>query len=87
MKLFIFKIKKFFKTIPELFKSTKVKMVYDSDLNNLIESLGIKKKIENGDFSCRFCSVPITHENLGAIQKDSGELKFICTKLECLSKL
>lgn len=87
MKLFIFRIKNFFKTLPELFKSTKVKMVYDSDLSNLVESLGIKTKIEDGAFFCRFCNTQITLENLGAIQKESDGLKFICTKLECLSKL
>jgi len=87
MRLFYFKIKNFFKTLPELFKSTKVKMVYDSDLSNLVESLGIKTKIENGDFLCRFCNVQITLENLGSIQKDVGELRFTCTNLECLSKL
>jgi len=87
MKLIIFRIKSFFKKLPELFKSTKVKMVYDSDLDHLIESLGIKTKVADGVFSCRFCNAQINHENLGAIQKDGGDLKFICMKLECLSKL
>lgn len=87
MKFLLFKIKKFFSTLPEHFKRTQVKAVYDSDLKGLIESLGITNEIETGNRSCKFCGTSITFENLQAIQKESGELKFICTKSECFSKI
>ena len=86
MKL-LFKIKRFFSTLPDRFRKTNIKAVYDSDLKSLINSLGIKDKIDNGAYVCRFCNAPITFENLQAIQKEGGELKFICTKLECFSKI
>ena len=87
MRLFLFKIKKFFVSLPDSFRRTRVKAVYDSDLKNLIDFLGIEKEIESGTHNCKFCNSPITFENLQAIQKDGGELKFICTKNECFSKL
>lgn len=87
MKLVLFKIKNFFKTFPDRFGRTRVRAVYDSDLKNLIDSLGIRSEIDSGIYTCKFCDTPITFENLRAIQKEAGELKFICTKLECFSKI
>jgi len=87
MKLFLFKIKNFFKTLPDRFGKTRVKAVYDSDLMNLVESLGIRSGIEAGTYSCKFCATTITFDNLQAIQKEGGELKFICSNLECFSKI
>lgn len=87
MNLFLFRIKNFFETLPDRFKRTHVRAVYDSDLKNLIDSLGIRSEIDSGTYACKFCNIPITFENLRAIQKESGELKFICTKLECFSKI
>ncbi len=87
MKLFWYKIKNFFSKLPDRFKKTSIKAVYDSDLMNLVESLGIKDSIETGSYLCKFCATPITFENLQAIQKDGGELKFICSRLECFSKI
>lgn len=87
MRLFLFKIKNFLKTFPDRFSRTRVRAVYDSDLKNLIDSLGIRNEIDSGTYACKFCNTPITFENLRAIQKEAGALKFICTKLECISKI
>ncbi len=87
MKFLLFKIKKFFAALPNSFRRTRVRAVYDSDLKNLIDSLGIAQEIESGKYNCKFCNAIITFENLQAIQKEGGELKFICTKLECFSKI
>lgn len=87
MKLLLFKIKKFFSALLNSFRRTRVKAVYDSDLKNLIDSLGITQEIESGKYNCKFCNTIITFENLQAIQKEGGELRFICTKLECFSKI
>lgn len=87
MKLLLFKIKKFFAALPNSFRRTRMKAVYDSDLKNLIDSLGITPGIEGGKYNCKFCNAIITFENLQAIQKESGELIFICTKPECFSKI
>lgn len=87
MSLFIFRVKKFFKSIPGLFKRTQIKAVYDDDLKSLIDSLGISPDIESGNFKCKYCSAVITFENLQAISKESGEIKIVCSNLECVSKL
>ncbi len=87
MKLFWYKIKNFFRKLPDRLGKTRVKAVYDSDLMNLVESLGIKSGIEAGTYSCKFCATAITFDNLQAIQKEGGELKFICSNLECFSKI
>jgi len=87
MILFWHKLKSFLAKFLQRFKTTKVKAVYDSDLIGLVESLGIKKAIESGSYTCKFCGTTICFENLQAIQKDGGELKFICTNPECFSKI
>lgn len=87
MKLFWYKIKNFFRKLPDRFGRTKIRAVYDSDLMNLVESLGIKNAIETGTYSCKFCGTIITFDNLQAIQKEGGELKFICSNPECFSKI
>lgn len=87
MKLFWYKLKNFFRKFPHRFGKTSMRAVYDTDLIHLIESLGVKEAIEAGTYTCKFCYTPITFENLQAIQKEEGELKFICSKAECFSKI
>lgn len=87
MKLLFFKIKKFITSFPDSLKKTQVKAVYDADLKNLVKSLGLDIGIENGKYKCKYCGTIISLENLQVILKENSKIKFICSNLECLSKL
>ena len=64
-----------------------VDAVYDDDLLELLESLGIKNKFLHGKLTCAFCGDVITWENLHSIFPDSGAIKQCCTKPICVSQL
>ncbi len=62
--------------------SMKVKAVYDDDLAAYLTSLGLDP---NGILGrCKFCHDDVTMANLAALFPESGALKVICDKRECL---
>jgi len=61
--------------------------VFDDDLLPMLEQLGLLTKFNNGKINCKFCRDVITEENLASLLKQSGEIKFICDKQECLQKI
>lgn len=85
--LFEFKIKKYFGTLIYRFKKSKVKAVYDDDLPLLLESLGILEKVRQGEVNCVYCGNTVNLDNLEAIFLKNKEIKFVCSKPICISKL
>lgn len=76
-------IKSFFHRL----KKSKIKAVHDSDLNGVLSSLGVLQKVQNGEAICEFCKDVVSIENLEAIFNEGGNIKFICSKPDCVSKL
>lgn len=70
------------------FKSTPVNSVYQEDLLTVLSELGLDKQevIQNGVHCC-FCGDRIEIEDIYALKKEEGELKFICSKPECKIKV
>lgn len=87
MKVLLIKINKIIQSILGCLKKTKVKAVYEDDLKKMIESLGIATGIENGVYKCKYCGSRMSFENLQAILKEKGEIKFVCFDLKCFSKI
>lgn len=85
--LFEFKIKKYFETLIYRFKKSKVKAVHDDDLPLLLESLGILEKVQKGEVNCVYCGNTVNLDNLEAIFLKNKEIKFVCSKPICISKL
>ena len=65
----------------------KIKAVHDSDLLNLLKSLGIYSKFLAGKCKCKFCENQITFENLHSIFPEGGDIKFTCDRPECIRSL
>lgn len=61
--------------------------VYDHELEQLLDSLGLRSKFHAGRLLCAFSRDVITWENLNAVFPDSGEVKVVCTKPECVAAL
>ncbi|TSC94502.1 MAG: hypothetical protein CEN87_471 [Parcubacteria group bacterium Licking1014_1] len=76
-------IKSFFHRL----KKSKIKAVHDSDLTGVLSSLGVLQKVQNGEAICEFCKNVVGMENLEAVFNEGGNIKFICSKPDCVSKL
>lgn len=87
MGLFIIKLQKYLRSFSNRFKKTKIKAVHDSDLLEVLKSLGVLEDIENNKATCIFCRDLVSLETIEAIFQKEGRIKFICSKPECISKL
>lgn len=65
----------------------KVDAIYDDELLDLLESLGLKNKFLHGKLNCAFCSDVITWDNLHSLFPDSGTIKCCCIKPACVNQL
>ena len=64
-------------------ETTKVKAVHDNDLVAYIRSLGLDPESTLG--RCKFCGADVTLDNLAALFPQSGSIKFVCPRRECLA--
>jgi hypothetical protein len=53
-----------------------IKGVYDDDLPQLLEKLGLKDDFDGGRIRCAFSNVVITFDNFLSIFSDGQEIKF-----------
>ncbi len=65
----------------------RVKAVHDQDLERLLDRLGILNKFKQGKLKCKFCKAAITSENLHSIFPQSGNIKVVCDRIECVKEL
>ncbi len=77
------RIKNIFKRL----QKSNIKAVHDSDLQDVLTSLGVFEKVSNGNATCTFCNTNVNLDNLEAVYKERGSIKFICSKDDCVSKL
>lgn len=65
----------------------KVSVVHDDDLENFLEALGVLGKFQRGELLCKFCKTSITFENLHSVFPQSGDIKIVCDKPDCVRQL
>ncbi len=68
-------------------KKKKLRAVHDDDLEMVMEKLGIASKFRAGKLKCAFCGDVLTLDNLHSIFPDSGSIKLVCSKPECIKQL
>lgn len=68
-------------------KSSRLKAVYEDDLESYLKSLGILESVKRGDLLCRFCGNVISFDNLEVIVPEDGEIKLICSNRNCVNQL
>jgi hypothetical protein len=66
--------------------SKKVQAVYDDDIEEFLRSIGEYDKVLSGRLKCKYCDSTITLENISKIFPESGSIKFVCNKSECIIK-
>lgn len=65
----------------------RVSAVHEDDLNEYLEKLGILRRLERGEMNCFECKDTLSLESISAIFPDSGSIKGVCNKPDCLSAL
>lgn len=63
-----------------------LKAVHESDLEALLESLGVLRAIRAGHRTCDICGDQVTLDNLEAIFPMEGRVGLGCDKRSCLEK-
>jgi hypothetical protein len=87
MFLLLFKIKEKIRSIVNHFKKVRIRVVHEEDLAKLLSSLGVLEIIKDSKVNCLYCGGIVSLDNLEAILKEDGAIKFVCSKNECISKL
>jgi hypothetical protein len=59
-------------------------VVHDDELLQLIEKLGLKKRMDEGKLKCKFTGTVITFENLYSLFPESGDIKLVCDTPEAI---
>lgn len=71
----------------DIVKDSKMKVVHDKDLENLLNSLNVYEDVLNGKHKCLFCGQIITIDNIDSIVPYHQTVQFTCDKQECHAKL
>lgn len=61
-----------------------LKAVYDPDLEDLMERLGLLGRFNAGSLHCSSCKDQITRDNLHAFFAHGGQIKVSCSRPECI---
>jgi hypothetical protein len=64
-----------------------VRAVLDDDLAALLDRLGVLHDFNAGRFKCFHCRDELTAANLRAVFPDSGDVKGVCFKADCVFAL
>lgn len=75
-----------FKKILHSFRKQKIRAIYEDDLKELLVSLGVLDSIEKNKMFCANCKNTINFKNIEAIFLEKGEIKFICSNYNCITK-
>lgn len=65
----------------------KINFVLDDDLEGLLKKIGVFSDFKENKKKCKFCKEVVNMKNLHSIFKESGDIKFICDKPECVKEL
>jgi hypothetical protein len=65
-------------------KKVEVKAIYDKDLEQILNNLGILDLLIGGEINCAVCGCSVDLENLGAIFPYEDEIKVSCDNNKCI---
>jgi hypothetical protein len=66
-------------------KSCKFQTILDEDLENILKSISLFERIQNGDVLCSQCGVQITLKNLQLlIPMPNKNFEFVCSDPKCI---
>lgn len=64
-----------------------IKAVYEDKFQLFLQNIGVYETVVSGTEKCKFCSQPITIDNISSVFPESGTIKFVCDNIECICKM
>lgn len=63
-----------------------VNAVHEDHFESFLRKLGVFDGVMNGVKKCKFCSEVVEYEHISSVFAESGDIKFVCEKPECIAK-
>lgn len=64
-----------------------VNAVHEDQFVGFLKTLGIYDDVMKRTKKCKFCGMPVNYDHIATVFAESGEIKLICDKPECMAKL
>ena len=64
-----------------------IKAVYEDKFQLFLQNIGVYENVVSGTEKCKFCSQPITIDNIASVFPESVTIKFVCDNSECICKM
>jgi hypothetical protein len=64
-----------------------INAVYGDELDKLLLNLNEFERVKQGKAKCKYCSQIITKENIVLLFPESGDVKYVCSSPDCMSKI
>lgn len=71
----------------EIAMEHRIKGVYDENLIEFLETIGIRKLIDAGEMHCYSCGRRVTLDNISVVFPHDGEVGACCDNAVCLERL
>lgn len=68
-------------------KRLNIKAILDSDMDKILNQIGMIESIEDGKVKCAFCNKNISRENIAGIFTEKKQIRFCCNSIECYERL
>lgn len=63
-----------------------VNAVHDDKFEGFLRKLGVYNDVINGGKKCKFCGEAVNYDHISTVFAESGDIKFVCEKPECVAK-
>lgn len=63
-----------------------VNAVHDDKFEGFLRRLGVYGDVMNGGKKCKFCGEAVEYDHISSVFAESGDIKFVCEKPECIAK-
>lgn len=64
-----------------------INAVHEDQFEVFLRKLGVFDDVMNGVKKCKFCGTPVNYDHIATIFAESGDIKIVCDKPECMAKL
>jgi hypothetical protein len=55
-------------------------------LARLLDKADLRRKFERGELKCKFCRTPVDDETMYALLRESGSVKAVCKRPDCVAQ-
>ncbi len=63
-----------------------VNAVHEDKFEGFLRKIGVYDEVMNGVKKCKFCGEAVKYEHISSVFAESGDIKFVCEKPECIAK-